>query len=105
MSILQPPSCVAKHIAKSEQKRIKSELASEPSLRRDIVAAMKLAVFAVALPVLHPPASAQPEAEPIRLNPTNPHYFLYQGKAIALVTSGEHYGSVINADFDFHKYL
>jgi hypothetical protein len=74
-------------------------------LRRDIVAAMKLAVFAVALSVLHSPASAQREAEPIRLNATNPHYFLYQGKAIALVTSGEHYGSVINADFDFHKYL
>lgn len=44
-------------------------------------------------------------AAPIRLHPANPHYFLYQGKAIALVTSGEHYGSVINADFDYHRYL
>jgi hypothetical protein len=44
-------------------------------------------------------------AQPIRLHPKNPHYFLYHGKAIALVTSGEHYGAVMNADFDYHKYL
>jgi hypothetical protein len=44
-------------------------------------------------------------AEPIRLHPGNPHYFLYHGKLVALVTSGEHYGSVMNLDFDFHRYL
>jgi len=42
---------------------------------------------------------------PIRLHPRNPHYFLFRGKAVALITSGEHYGAVINADLDFHKYL
>ena len=42
---------------------------------------------------------------PIRLHPRNPHYFLFRGKAVALITSGEHYGAVMNADFDFHKYL
>lgn len=42
---------------------------------------------------------------PIRLDPGNPHYFNYAGKTIVLVTSGEHYGSVINPDFDFKKYL
>jgi len=45
------------------------------------------------------------DAEPIRLHPRNPHYFLYHGKAVALITSGEHYGSVMNADFDYVKYL
>lgn len=56
----------------------------------------------VAVPVCaHPPQSP----EPIRLDPQNPHYFRYQGKTIALITSGEHYGSVINADFDYHTYL
>ncbi|HVN03493.1 MAG TPA: hypothetical protein VMT86_03685 [Bryobacteraceae bacterium] len=45
------------------------------------------------------------EAEPIRLSPKNPHYFLFRGETIALITSGEHYGSVIDADFDYHKYL
>jgi hypothetical protein len=52
-------------------------------------------------------ASAQPatNAEPIQLDPVNPHYFSYQGKTIALVSSGEHYGAVLNADFDGPKYL
>ena len=48
---------------------------------------------------------AQKPDAPIRLDPKNPHYFLYAGKTIPLVTSGEHYGSVMNADFDYHKYL
>ena len=44
-------------------------------------------------------------AAPIRLHPRNPHYFLHRGQAIALITSGEHYGSVLNAGFDYHRYL
>jgi hypothetical protein len=44
-------------------------------------------------------------AQPIRLHPKNPHYFLFHGKAVALITSGEHYGAVMNADFDYHRYL
>jgi len=44
-------------------------------------------------------------AEPIRLHPRNPHYFLFRGKAIALVSSGEHYGSVINGAVDYKRYL
>src|SRR3982751_6219517 len=44
-------------------------------------------------------------AAPISLHPKNPHYFLFRGKAVALVTSGEHYGAVLNADFDYHRYL
>src|SRR5689334_416945 len=43
--------------------------------------------------------------EPIRLHPKNPHYFLFRGKPAVLITSGEHYGSVLNADFDYKKYL
>jgi hypothetical protein len=45
------------------------------------------------------------QAQPIRLHPKNPHYFLFRGKAVALITSAEHYGSVMNADFDYHRYL
>lgn len=41
----------------------------------------------------------------IRLHPENPRYFLFRGKAIALVTSAEHYGSVIHAGFDYKRYL
>lgn len=42
---------------------------------------------------------------PIRLHPANPHYFLYRGQALALVTSAEHYGAVLNQEFDYRKYL
>jgi hypothetical protein len=44
-------------------------------------------------------------AQPICLDPKNPHYFLFHGKAVALIGSGEHYGAVMNADFDYHRYL
>jgi len=43
--------------------------------------------------------------QPIRLQPANPHYFLFRGKTLALVTSAAHYGAVFNADFNYHKYL
>jgi hypothetical protein len=33
-------------------------------------------------------------AETIRLLPQNPRYFLFRGKAVALISSGEHYGAV-----------
>ena len=44
-------------------------------------------------------------AEPLTLHPDNPHYFLFRGKPPLLVTSGEHYGAVLNLDFDYKKYL
>lgn len=42
---------------------------------------------------------------PISLNPQNPHYFLYKDKPTILITSGEHYGAVLNPDFDYLPYL
>jgi len=44
-------------------------------------------------------------AKPIRLHPANPSYFLWRGKPTMLVTSAEHYGAVLNQDFDFVRYL
>ncbi len=44
-------------------------------------------------------------AGPICLYPDNPHYFFYQGKPVQLITAGEHYGSVLNLDFDYSSYL
>src|SRR5262245_11031978 len=35
-------------------------------------------------------------AEPLALHPDNPHYFLFRGKPTILITSGEHYGAVLN---------
>jgi hypothetical protein len=40
-----------------------------------------------------------------QLHPQNPHYFLYREKPLVLVGSGEHYGAVVNLDFDYRKYL
>jgi hypothetical protein len=42
---------------------------------------------------------------PIRLHPSNPHYFLYADRPAVLLTSAEHYGSVLNLQFDFSTYL
>ncbi|MBL9134414.1 MAG: hypothetical protein JNK85_01035 [Verrucomicrobiales bacterium] len=44
-------------------------------------------------------------APPIRLHPENPRWFEWRGKAVALITSAEHYGAVLNRDFDFRRYL
>ena len=44
-------------------------------------------------------------AEPIRLHPANPHYFAFRGKPTVLITSAEHYGAVLNKDFDHRRYL
>ncbi len=42
---------------------------------------------------------------PLQLHPQNPHYFLFRGKPTIIITSGEHYGAVLNPDFDYVKYL
>jgi hypothetical protein len=44
-------------------------------------------------------------AAPIALHPDNPHYFLWRGKPTVLITSAEHYGAVLNLDFNYRSYL
>jgi hypothetical protein len=44
-------------------------------------------------------------AQPISLHPENPHYFEWKGKPTILVTSGEHYGAVLNLAIDYAAYL
>ena len=60
-------------------------------------------IFLLALILLASALAAAPE--PLRLHPDNPHYFLFRGKPTVLITSGEHYGAVLNLDFDYVKYL
>src|SRR5262245_9693535 len=43
--------------------------------------------------------------ESLKLHPDNSHYLLFRGKPTILLTSGEHYGAVLNTDFDFGRYL
>jgi hypothetical protein len=42
---------------------------------------------------------------PLALHAINPHYFQWRGRPTILITSGEHYGAVMNLDFDYRKYL
>jgi hypothetical protein len=44
-------------------------------------------------------------AEPLRLDPDNPRYLHWNGKPAVLITSGEHYGAVLNRAFPFEPYL
>ncbi len=41
----------------------------------------------------------------VQICPDNPHYFFYKGKPLVLITTDEHYGAVINLDFDYIPFL
>jgi hypothetical protein len=73
-----------------------------PNKIRDTLRAAALVVCFLSVSPAH---SQTKTARPIRLHPANPHYFLFRGKAVALITSGEHYGAVLNADVDYRRYL
>jgi len=45
------------------------------------------------------------QADPISLHPKNPRYFTWRGKPTVIITSGEHYGAVLNLDFNYRRYL
>lgn len=49
--------------------------------------------------------SCQNKNTPLSLHPDNQHYFLFRGKPTVLIGSTEHYGAVMNLDFDYVKYL
>ncbi len=60
-------------------------------------------LLSVAMLVLATSAGA--EDGPISLHPDNPHYFLFRDRPTLLITSAEHYGAVLNLDFDYTRYL
>jgi hypothetical protein len=41
----------------------------------------------------------------LQLHPDNGHYFLFRGQPTVIITSGEHYGAVLNVDFNYVAYL
>jgi Family of unknown function (DUF6298) len=51
------------------------------------------------------PMRAPAAQHALQLHPRNPHYFLWRGEPTVLISSGEHYGAVLNLDFDYVKYL
>src|SRR6185437_14036006 len=50
-------------------------------------------------------AAVTASAQPLSLHPENTHYFSFRGRPTVLVTSGEHYGAVLNRDFNYRLYL
>ena len=60
---------------------------------------------AAALLLLAATPGAAGDHPPLALHPDNPRYLLFRGKPIVLVTSGEHYGAVLNTAFDYVRYL
>ena len=48
---------------------------------------------------------AQASGKPITVDPSNPHYYLFHGQPTILITSAEHYGALVNLDFDYVAYL
>lgn len=44
-------------------------------------------------------------AQPLQRSSQNNRYLEYRGKPIILITSAEHYGAVVNLDFDYTRYL
>ncbi|MGH3737381.1 MAG: cellulase family glycosylhydrolase [Micromonosporaceae bacterium] len=76
--------------------------------RRRLLASTAAAVAVVAGLSAAPGAAADPPERPgevIRLHPDNPHYFEFRGRPTVLVSSAEHYGAVLNLDFDYEIYL
>ncbi len=63
---------------------------------KSFVIALAYAIWWTTIPV---------NAEHLALHPHNHHYFLFRGMPTVLITSAEHYGAVLNLDFDYVKYL
>ncbi len=63
---------------------------------------MTMAVAALGVATGMEPAAA---SAPLALHPDNPHYFVFRGKPTVIVGSGEHYGAVLNLDFDYARYF
>jgi len=71
-----------------------------------VASSLAFAACVIATAQAHAQAHTQDgDASAVRLDPNNSHYFLYQGKTIAFISSGEHYGAVMNLDVDYSRYL
>ena len=68
-------------------------------MKRSVLKAVAIALALAAC------ESKTPVKKLIALHPKNPHYFIYEDKPTVLITSGEHYGAVLNLDFDYVTYL
>ena len=58
-----------------------------------------------ASPLLLPSHNCSASDSVFSVHPKNHRCFLYQGKPMKILTSAEHYGAVINGEFDYDVYL
>lgn len=58
-----------------------------------------------ASPLVLPSHNCSASDSVFSVHPKNHRCFLYQGKPIKILTSAEHYGAVINGEFDYDVYL
>jgi len=72
---------------------------------RQLTRVNTLALMVVASCTIASRGHAGGQSTPISVHPDNPHYLLWRGKPTVLVTSGEHYGAVMNSPFDYVAYL
>ncbi|MDA8742989.1 cellulase family glycosylhydrolase [Rubripirellula amarantea] len=70
-----------------------------------MLASSRLLVLALLLWAGNYACSSVLADEPIQVHPSNSCWFLHQGRCTALITAAEHYGAVINLDFDYERYL
>jgi len=75
------------------------------SFRPVVVLAASLAWFSASSSVRDISAVQTATSAPISIHPENPHYFLWRGKPTVLIGSGEHYGALLNLDFDYRTYF
>ncbi len=67
------------------------------TLNRHCARAAAITLFAGQI-VYSARAGSEPTAvtsTPVHLHPDNPHYLVFRGQPVVLVTSGEHYGAVL----------
>ena len=72
---------------------------------RDLFCHALLLALLVCVP---PPALSQEATERnggFELHPDNPRYFSFRGQPTVLVTSGEHYGLLLNNALDYRAYF
>jgi hypothetical protein len=66
---------------------------------------MRKALCVVLLQLATAIAAIADDSPFLALHSENPHYFAWRGKPTVLITSGEHYGAVLNREFDYVAYL
>lgn len=75
------------------------------SVRPALAVVATLAWLSTSSQVPDSPARQALTSSPLAIHPENSHYFLWRGKPAILIGSGEHYGALLNLDFDYHKYF